>query len=88
MSDETVKPLVKDTVAVAAVLSPGVTAQVITGSGGVVLHLAVDRMSVPPQTLVLSGEETQVLVNMLLQFAAAQTQGESAQPESENSAES
>ena len=67
----------QEQVATAAVLSPGVTAQVIQANDGtVVLHLAVDRRNADPKTVLLSSGETQILMNMLLQFAAAQAQAE------------
>lgn len=83
MSDQATQ----EQVATAAVLSPGVTAQVIQASDGtVVLHLAVDRRNADPKTVLLSSAETQVLMNMLLQFASAQAQA--AADAEQNTAES
>jgi hypothetical protein len=64
---------VVEKVAAAAILAPGATAQVIESANGIALHLAVDR-SGEAKTILLNADETQTLMNMLLQYAQSQVQ--------------
>lgn len=55
-----------------AILSPGVTSMLLSSEFGLKLHVAVDRMEGNPNSILLTSEETQVLVNMLMQFSESQ----------------